>query len=142
MTSALRLLPDIEERYAPMNRTGLMIIDDQPISLRGWGGRGIDGIQAGRQHGFITTELEINALKHAFPGAANGQIIVRFESTASAWRFAVSDDCRMKYVPAKARQQLAKLARCLTYIPVCRKNERPPSDFSGPDGFCCIPARS
>jgi two-component system, sensor histidine kinase PdtaS len=42
--------------------------------------------------GLITTELVINALKHAFPEGAKGTIVVGFESTASAWRLSVSDD--------------------------------------------------
>ena len=42
--------------------------------------------------GLIATELTINALKHAFPGGAKGNIVVGFESTASAWRLSVSDN--------------------------------------------------
>ena len=42
--------------------------------------------------GLIATELAINALKHAFPDGGKGEIIVGFESTASAWRLSVSDN--------------------------------------------------
>ena len=42
--------------------------------------------------GLIATELTINALKHAFPGGAKGNVVVGFESTASTWRLSVSDD--------------------------------------------------
>ena len=42
--------------------------------------------------GLITTELVINALKHAFPGGAKGTIVVSFASSPSAWRLSVADD--------------------------------------------------
>ena len=42
--------------------------------------------------GLITTELVINAIKHAFPDKASGLIDVRYESSPSAWRLSVSDD--------------------------------------------------
>jgi two-component sensor histidine kinase len=42
--------------------------------------------------GLIATELVINALKHAFPGGARGDIVVAFESAANAWRLSVSDN--------------------------------------------------
>ena len=42
--------------------------------------------------GLIATELVINALKHAFPGGAKGDVVVGFESTASVWRLSVSDN--------------------------------------------------
>ena len=69
-----------------------MILDDQPISLRVEAGEGSTTSEQAVSMGLIATELVINALKHAFPGGAKGQIIVGFESTASAWRLAVSDD--------------------------------------------------
>lgn len=42
--------------------------------------------------GLITTELVINAIKHAFPNGAPGKIIVRYESGTTAWRLSVTDD--------------------------------------------------
>jgi two-component sensor histidine kinase len=43
--------------------------------------------------GLIVTELMINALKHAFPVAKRGnKIVVRYESNASGWRLALSDN--------------------------------------------------
>jgi two-component sensor histidine kinase len=42
--------------------------------------------------GLSTTELVINALKHAFPGGAAGVIIVNYESAAGTWRLSVSDN--------------------------------------------------
>jgi chemotaxis protein methyltransferase CheR len=42
--------------------------------------------------GLVTTELVINALKHAFPGRPSGTIKIRYESGSSAWRISVTDD--------------------------------------------------
>ena len=69
-----------------------MILDDQPVSLRVEAGEGSTTSEQAVSMGLIATELTINALKHAFPGGARGNIVVGFESTASAWRLAVSDD--------------------------------------------------
>ena len=69
-----------------------MIIDDRPVSLRVEAGEGSTTSEQAVSMGLITTELVLNALKHAFPGRAQGHIVVGFESTASAWRLAVSDD--------------------------------------------------
>ena len=69
-----------------------MILDSQPISLRVEAGEGATTSEQAVSMGLITTELVINALKHAFPGGAKGSIVVGFESTASAWRLSVSDD--------------------------------------------------
>jgi two-component sensor histidine kinase len=68
-----------------------MILDSQPISLKVEAGEGATTSEQAVSMGLITTELVINALKHAFPGGA-GTIVVGFESTASAWRLSVSDD--------------------------------------------------
>ena len=69
-----------------------MILEDQPISLRVEAGEGSTTSEQAVSMGLIATELTINALKHAFPGGAKGNIIVGFESSPSAWRLAVSDD--------------------------------------------------
>ena len=69
-----------------------MIIDDQPVSIRVEAGEGSTTSEQAVSMGLIATELTINALKHAFPGGAKGNILVGFESSASAWRLSVSDD--------------------------------------------------
>ena len=69
-----------------------MILDDQPVSIRVEAGEGSTTSEQAVSMGLITTELTINALKHAFPRSAAGNIVVGFESTASAWRLSVSDD--------------------------------------------------
>jgi two-component sensor histidine kinase len=42
--------------------------------------------------GLVVTELVINALKHAFPGARGGRIVVAYKVTGAAWTLSVSDD--------------------------------------------------
>lgn len=69
-----------------------MILDGQPVSLRVDAGDGSVTSEQAVSMGLIATELVINALKHAFPDGAKGEVVVCFESSASAWRLAVSDD--------------------------------------------------
>lgn len=42
--------------------------------------------------GLITTELVINAIKHAFPDERTGIIIVSYESADRAWTLSIADD--------------------------------------------------
>jgi two-component sensor histidine kinase len=42
--------------------------------------------------GLIVTELVINALKHAFPGARGGKIVVGYEAYGPNWSLSVRDD--------------------------------------------------
>ena len=69
-----------------------MIVDGQPVTIRVEAGEGSTTSEQAVSMGLIATELVINALKHAFPDGAKGTIVVSFESSASAWRLAVSDD--------------------------------------------------
>jgi len=69
-----------------------MILDNQPVSIRVEAGEGSTTSEQAVSMGLIATELTINALKHAFPGGAKGNVVVGFESTANAWRLSVSDD--------------------------------------------------
>jgi two-component sensor histidine kinase len=83
-----------------------MILDDQPVSIRVEAGEGTTTSEQAVSMGLIATELVINSLKHAFPVGAKGNIVVGFESTASAWRLSVSDDgvgisTRLSDVPAR-----------------------------------------
>src|SRR5437763_9628869 len=69
-----------------------MILDEQPVSIRVEAGEGATTSEQAVSMGLITTELTLNALKHAFPAGAKGAVVVGFESTTSAWRLSVSDD--------------------------------------------------
>ena len=42
--------------------------------------------------GLIVTELVINALKHGFPGAAEGEILVSYDAQNSGWRLSIADN--------------------------------------------------
>ena len=42
--------------------------------------------------GLVTTELVINALKHAFPPGHEGKIVVRYDVDGAGWRLSVSDN--------------------------------------------------
>lgn len=69
-----------------------MISAGQPVALKVDAGEGAVTSEQAVSMGLITTELVINALKHAFPDGAKGEIVVCFESSEAAWRLAVSDD--------------------------------------------------
>ena len=42
--------------------------------------------------GLITTELVINALKHAFPGNGDGEVFIGYQVDEADWRLTVSDN--------------------------------------------------
>ncbi|HVC63181.1 MAG TPA: histidine kinase dimerization/phosphoacceptor domain -containing protein [Acetobacteraceae bacterium] len=69
-----------------------MIQDGRPVTLQVQADDGTTTSEQAVSMGLITTELVINALKHAFPGNLAGSIVVGFESSANAWRLSVSDD--------------------------------------------------
>jgi len=84
-----------------------MTLDSQPVSLRVDASEGETTSEQAVSMGLITTELVINALKHAFPGGAKGTIVVSFASSASAWRLSVADDgvgisSRLPEAPARS----------------------------------------
>ena len=75
------------------NSLGLsMISERRPIALDvEVNGDALKSGQAVRL-GLITTELVINALKHAFPGRNTGRILVTYEAAGGNWRLSVADD--------------------------------------------------
>jgi chemotaxis protein methyltransferase CheR len=69
-----------------------MIPEDQPVTIKVEADDGDVTSEEAVSMGLIATELVINALKYAFPNNAKGNVIVRYESSATLWRLAVSDD--------------------------------------------------
>lgn len=68
-----------------------MIGGRKPITLKVTGGGGTVTPDEAIGLGLITTELVMNALKHAFPNG-EGQITVAYESKKPSWTLSVGDD--------------------------------------------------
>ena len=69
-----------------------MIGGTTPITLKVSSASGMVLSAEGISLGLITTELVINALKHAFPDNRPGKIAVSYEVTPKGWRLSVADD--------------------------------------------------
>jgi two-component sensor histidine kinase len=69
-----------------------MIGDRRPLSLKVQSTSGAGTSSEAVSLGLIVTELVINALKHAFPIGAEGEILVKYESETSGWCLSVSDN--------------------------------------------------
>jgi chemotaxis protein methyltransferase CheR len=68
-----------------------MIGGRKPITIKATGGDGAVTPDEAIGLGLITTELVINALKHAFP-KGEGQITVTYESNEKKWKLSIGDD--------------------------------------------------
>jgi chemotaxis protein methyltransferase CheR len=71
---------------------GSMIGDSRPISLKVEADAGTAVSAEAVSIGLITTELVINALKHAFPSGSGGKILVKYGVDEANWTLSVSDD--------------------------------------------------
>jgi two-component sensor histidine kinase len=69
-----------------------MIDHSRPHSLLVQAVTGTVGSSQAVSLGLITTELVINALKHAFPPGHEGEIVVRYDVDGAGWRLSVSDN--------------------------------------------------
>jgi len=69
-----------------------MIRDPKQLSLEVTADDSVVGADASVSMGLITTELVINALKHAFPGHKHGKIDVNYQSHGPNWVLSVSDN--------------------------------------------------
>jgi len=68
-----------------------MIGGRKPITLSVSGGSSTVAPDEAIGLGLLTTELVINALKHAFP-KGEGQVTIAYEAKASDWKLSISDD--------------------------------------------------
>lgn len=92
-------VPHGEEIIVSTYLTGLcknlarsMIGGRKPISLEVNASEGKVDSDTAVSFGLITTELVINALKHAFPNKRPGKVIVRYKAKKSDWILSVEDD--------------------------------------------------
>jgi two-component sensor histidine kinase len=69
-----------------------MIGGRKPITLRVEAGPGTVSSDTAVSFGLLTTELVINALKHAFPDNQKGTITVCYEATGASWTLSIMDD--------------------------------------------------
>jgi two-component sensor histidine kinase len=70
-----------------------MIGDARPVTVKVVGDGGTLNSRQAESIGLITTELVMNALKHAFPSAeTKGQIIIKYEINGTDWELSVADN--------------------------------------------------
>ncbi len=69
-----------------------MIGGRKPITLHAESSPGTVSSDTAISLGLITTELVINALKHAFTPGKSGRIIVTYNASGSAWTLSVEDN--------------------------------------------------
>lgn len=70
-----------------------MIGDVRPITLKVVGDGGTLDSRQAESVGLITTELVMNCLKHAFPGATTkGEIFIKYEVNGTDWKLSVADN--------------------------------------------------
>ncbi len=69
-----------------------MIGGRKPITLQVKSGFGKVSSDTAVSFGLVTTELVINALKHAFVDGRAGTITVTYDGTVSAWRLSIADN--------------------------------------------------
>jgi chemotaxis protein methyltransferase CheR len=69
-----------------------MIGDRRPLSLTVQATAGSAVSSEAVSLGLIVTELVINALKHAFPGGGEGEILIKYDVDGADWRLSVADN--------------------------------------------------
>lgn len=65
---------------------------NQPVTLEVIASDGSATPDIAVSFGLLTTELVINALKHAFPNNQSGNVLVSYEASSSGWSLSIADD--------------------------------------------------
>jgi two-component sensor histidine kinase len=86
----VKLRPYFTELCASIGAS--MIHDRETLTLSVEADDGVATADASVSLGLIVTELVINALKHAFPDARGGKILVSYRSDGADWTLSVRDD--------------------------------------------------
>ncbi|WP_262408646.1 sensor histidine kinase [Sphingomonas sp. JC676] len=69
-----------------------MIHDHDQVTLQVESDESLVGANVSVSLGLVVTELVINSLKHAFPEARHGKIMVSYRSKGVDWALSVADD--------------------------------------------------
>jgi two-component sensor histidine kinase len=90
MGEEIKVGPYLEALCTSLARS--MIGGRKPITIQVHAGKGSVSSDTAISFGLITTELVINAIKHAFPDERAGIIIVSYEEDGRAWTLSIADD--------------------------------------------------
>lgn len=86
----IAVAPYLEALCASLARS--MVGGRRPIAIRVNAGIGSVSSETAISFGLLTTELVINAIKHAFPENRTGVILVTYEVLDGTWTLSVADD--------------------------------------------------
>lgn len=82
--------PYLEALCASLTRS--MVGGRRPITIHVLADEGTTSSEAAISFGLLTTELVINAIKHAFPENRTGTVMVTYESRGPAWTLSIADN--------------------------------------------------
>lgn len=88
--AAIEVSPYLSQLCASLSQS--MNTEGQPLSIEVAGNGGSVTSAKAVSIGLITTELVINAFKHAFVGRKTGHVLVSYGVEGKAWRLSVEDD--------------------------------------------------
>jgi two-component sensor histidine kinase len=86
----IAVAPYLEALCASLARS--MVGGRRPIAIRVNAGVGSVSSETAISFGLLTTELVINAIKHAFPDNRTGVILVEYEVLDGTWTLSIADD--------------------------------------------------
>ena len=89
-TGEIEVAPYLTKLCASLGSS--MIRESRPLTLQVRADPATVGSHEAVSLGLIVTELVINALKHAFPGARGGRILVDYQVAEAGWTLSVTDN--------------------------------------------------